>query len=939
MQSYNPIEVEKEILAYWEKNKIFNKLRKKNQGKKHYSFIDGPITANNPMGVHHAWGRTYKDLFQRFKAMQGYDQRYQNGFDCQGLWVEVEVEKELGFNSKKEIENYGLDKFSRACKARVDKYSKVQTEQSKRLGQWNDWDNSYYTLTDNNIEHIWHFLKKCHEKGWLYKNTRVMPWCYRCGTSLSHHELLDGYTDMEHDSTYVFFKIKNKEEYLLVWTTTPWTLPANMAVAVNPNIDYIKVKLNKKIFYIGKKMSESVLKEFKDHKILDMLPGRDLVNIEYEAPFDSLPINKGNKHKIIPFEGVGEDEGTSLLHVAPGCGEEDHELGKKYSLKEIAPLDEAGIYADGFGEFSNKHVKKVNKEVIETLDKEGKLFQIKKYLHRYPKCWRCKEELVFRLVSEWFISSDEIRPLMKKEAEKVYWYPEHASKLMQDWLDNMQDWAISRKRYWGLPLMFYECQCGHLEVIGSKKELKEKAVNKKLVDKLPEFHKPWIDEIKIKCPSCSSEVERVKDVGDCWLDAGIVPYSTLNYLTDKKYWQKWFPAKLIVEMREQIRLWFYSMLFMSITLENKTPYEKVLVYEKVYDEKGKPMHKSSGNAIWFDDGVEKMGADVMRYIYTSQNPQFNVNFGYSVGKEVLNTLKIVWNLANYVQTYCKSKKYTKLRVEDRWILSRLENTKLQVLDNLEKLQVHKAHEALQRFLIDDLSRGYGKFIRDNLDDKNTQAVLHICFLDGIKLLAPFLPFMTEKLYLEISNKKESIFLEEYPEPDKKLINPELEKQMEILQKIIQDALAERDKVGIGVKWPLSSLKIFCDKDTEKAISNLESLLKNQVNIKKILVESSKDYKLELDTKFTKELEKEGYTREVIRKIQNFRKESGLKKSDKINLGITINEENIDDYLDLTHLKKKVGAKIYSQNPDNKEYMLDFKVKDIKFKIGFNIIRL
>jgi isoleucyl-tRNA synthetase len=928
MKQYNPIEVEKEILEFWKKNDIFNKLRTKNKNNKKFSFIDGPITANNPMGVHHAWGRTYKDVIQRFKAMQGFHQRYQNGFDCQGLWVEVEVEKELGFNSKKEIENYGLDKFSKSCRSRVNKYSKVQTQQSIRLGQWMDWDNSYFTLADKNIEHIWHFLKKCHEKKWLYKSNRGMPWCYRCGTSLSQHELADSYTEMVHDSVFVLFKLKDKDEHLLVWTTTPWTLPANMAVAVNPKVDYVKVKFEDKVFYVGKKIAETLLDK---PKILDIVKGKELVNLEYEAPFNYLPINKENSYHIIEYDGVGEEEGTSFLHVAPSCGEEDNLLGKKHNLKDVTPLDDSGIYEEGFGDFSGKHVRKVNKEVIETLKSQDKLFKLLKYKHRYPKCWRCKEELVFRSVPEWFLASDEIRPLMKKEAKKIFWQPEHAGKLMQDWLDNMQDWAISRKRYWGLPLMFYDCKCGHLEVIGSLKELKEKSIDPKLVDNLPELHRPWIDEIKIKCPECNEEVTREKDVGDCWLDAGIVPFSTLNYLEDKKHWKEWFPAEVVTEMREQIRLWFYSMLFMSVTLENTSPYKKVLAYEKVHDEKGNPMHKSTGNTVWFDDAVEKIGADVMRYLYSSQNPMFNLNFGYTPAQEVLKDLKVIWNLGNYVNTYCKSKKYEKLRVEDSWILSRLENTKKDVLDSLEKLEINKAIESISSFLINDLSRSYGKFIRNSLDDKNVQGVLSTCFLEGLKLLAPFLPFITEKLYLDLSKEKESIFLESYPEANSKLINKELEKQMELVQQIIQDALAKREEAQIGVKWPLQRLKVFCDEENSLAISTLESIIKNQVNVKEILTENSKKYSLELDLKLNDELKKEGFTREVTRRIQALRKKASLHPDDKIELAIKTNIE-----LDLELIEKEVNSTKISELKD-KKFKDSFKVKGEEFEIGLNII--
>ena len=461
---YAPGEVEKQILEFWKRNKIFDKLRKKNKGNRRFSFIDGPITANNPMGVHHAWGRTYKDIYQRFRAVQGYDQRYQNGFDCQGLWVEVEVEKELGFNSKKDIENYGLDKFSKACRKRVEKYSKIQTDQSIRLGQWMDWDNSYFTLSDNNIEHIWYFLKKCHEKKWLLKNTRVMPWCYRCGTSLSQHELVDSYKELTHTSVYLKLPIKNREnEFLLVWTTTPWTLTSNVAAAVNSGLEYVKVKQGDEFYYLSEKTASKLKGKY---KVLERIKGKELVGLTYGGPFDYLSAQKGITHRVIAWNDVGEEEGTGIVHIAPGCGQEDNELGKKEKLEEISPLDESGYYIEGFDWLTGKKVQGITGKILEDLEKREFLYTTENYKHRYPTCWRCSEELVFRLVSEWFISSKEIKTHMKREAKKVRWHPEHGGLLMQDWLNNMGDWCISRKRFWGLPLMFYECLCGNLEVIG-----------------------------------------------------------------------------------------------------------------------------------------------------------------------------------------------------------------------------------------------------------------------------------------------------------------------------------------------------------------------------------------------------------------------------------------------------------------------------------------
>lgn len=930
---YNPNHIEQEILEFWKKNDIFQKLRSKNHGKKPWSFIDGPITANNPMGVHHAWGRTYKDIYQRFKAMQGFDQRFQNGFDCQGLWLEVETEKELGFNSKKDIEGYGLANFSRACRARVERFSKIQTEQSIKLGQWMAWNNSYYTMSDENIEAIWYFLKKCHEKGWLYKGTKVLPWCNRCGTSSSKHEMSDeGYSEMTHLSIYIKAKIKNKSnEYLLLWTTTEWTLSSNIAAAVNPGVDYIKAQQDGNIYYLAKSL-ESKLGS--NYKILKTIKGKDLLGLEYESFYPDFEIQKRVVHKVVLWDEVTEEEGTGIVHIAPTCGEEDYILAKKENLQILSPaLDEFGNYNAGFGWLTGKNVAKVKDLIIKDLEDRNILFKTEPYTHRYPVCWRCKTELVFRLDSEWFISCKKIRLLMKKEARNVIWYPKHIGKLMQDWLNNMDDWNISRKRYWGLPLMFYEC-CGKVTVIGSKKELKDMAVNSGLVNKLPELHRPWIDEVKIKCPSCGKAVTRIKEVGDCWLDAGIVPFSTLHYFDDKKYWRKWFPADLVIEARAQVRLWFYSLLFMSVTLEEKAPYKRVFAYEEVRNERGETMHKSKGNTIWFDEAVEKMGADVMRWMYAIQNPSLPINFGYTYANEVKRNLTVIWNLSKYVDISCKNiAKEINLDPLSSWMVSKRESLKLSITSNLENMQPNIAMRELKEYFLDTLSRGYAQYVRENLDDPKIQAVLYNSFIDGIILMAPFLPFISEKVYSLNSAKKESIFLESWPKPDHKKINKKLETEFELIQDILKELFASREKVNINVRWPLKEAIIHINKPS--SVKKFLPFLKQKANIKQISIKKSNILKVQLNTVLTPELELEGYVRELTRRIQQWRKQNNLEKTDKIELAV-VSPLNLSRWQ--KELQQKVGAIKLTFEPKIKyKFMKNEKIRDKEFKLLFNII--
>ncbi|MBW6458290.1 MAG: class I tRNA ligase family protein, partial [FCB group bacterium] len=470
------INLEHEQLKFWEKADIFNKLRAKNGKGPHWSFLDGPITANNPMGVHHAWGRTLKDVFNRYHGMLGQKMRYQNGFDCQGLWVEVEVEKELGFKSKTDIEAYGVDKFVQACKDRVIKYSKVQTEQSKRLGYWMDWDNSYFTMSDENNYTIWHFLKKCHERGMIYKGHDVMPWCPRCGSAMSEHEIAtEGYKELTHKTVFVKFYLKDRPgEALLVWTTTPWTLAANTAAAVNVDMEYIKVKQGEEYYYLAKAL-EKILDG--PYEIVEELKGKDLLGLKYTGPFDELPAQKEVLHKVIAWDEVSDSDGTGIVHIAPGCGKEDFALSKENDIAIIAPIDEFGNYLEDYGFLSGKNCQEANTDIFNDLKEKGICYKIDQIKHRYPCCWRHGTELVFRLVDEWFISMEPIREDMMKVVGQITWIPAWGYEREMDWLRNMGDWMISKKRYWGLSLPIWECkECGSIEVIGGKDELKARAV-------------------------------------------------------------------------------------------------------------------------------------------------------------------------------------------------------------------------------------------------------------------------------------------------------------------------------------------------------------------------------------------------------------------------------------------------------------------------------
>jgi len=880
---------EEEILKWWEDNDIPARYRALNDDKeKKFSFIDGPITANNAMGVHHAWGRTYKDLFLRFRNMQGYKQRFQNGFDGQGLWIEVEVEKEMGFKSKRDIEAFGVGKFVEECRKRVDRFAARISEQSKRLGYFMDWDNSYHTKSSENNYTIWHFLKTCADKGWIYKGRDVMPWCPRCGTGLSQHEIVtEGYQDITHDSPYLKFPLideGHEGENLLVWTTTPWTLAANVAAAVNPEYTYAKVEDRGSIIYFSKSLIESLKKDHvltEDAKVIGEVKGSELVGLKYRGPFDELPAQAETiaQHRVLAWDEVGEDEGTGIVHTAPGAGAEDFKLGKENGLSPIAPLDQNGIYIEGFGEFTGKSASDVKDMVFDSLKEKGLLVRVNKYTHRYPVCWRCSTELVFRLVDEWFISMDEIRPKMEKSTKEMNWYPEFGKARELDWLKNMQDWMISKKRYYGLALPIYACDCGNFDVMGSQEELKERAV-----EGWDEFeasgaspHRPWIDGVKIACSDCGEIVERIADVGNAWLDAGIVPFSTIGYKSDPEYWKEWFPADWISEsFPGQFRNWFYSLIVMAAVLEDSLPARNVFAYALMRDENGEDMHKSKGNAIWFEEAADKMGVDVMRWTYSRHNPASNLNFGYKTGDEVRRQFVIpLWNIYSFFTTYANLDDWTpddctipwsfgftpdgeKNSFEnwklsdaegfselDRWILSELNQLIAKMTDNLENWQLPYAAEAVEQF-VDDLSNWYVRRSRrrfwkseGDLDKNAAYSTLYTCLTTLSRFLAPFTPFIADMMYRNlvadrVADAPDSVHLTSWPKANTSLIDEDVMNQTRLAIRLASLGRSARAQSRLKVRQPLAEFVAEVRHDWEHfALAKIENVLKEELNVKSV----------------------------------------------------------------------------------------------------------
>lgn len=846
------IDLEHEVLKLWEEEKYYDKLVAKNKGNKMFRFLDGPITANNPMGVHHAWGRSIKDIFIRYKSMRGYDCRRQNGFDSQGLWVEVEVEKQLGFKTKKDIEEYGMDKFTRQCVERVKHFSGIITEQSKRLGQWMDWDNSYYTNTDLNIQGIWHFLKVCDDNGWIKREYKPMPWCPRCGTSLSEHEMTGSYKLMTHNS--VFFKLPLEElnSKILVWTTTPWTLSSNVALAVNPEIDYVEVKIKSDAKTLI--LAKNAIKYLGDDKleVIRAFKGEELVGMHYETCFPDIPAQAGIEHKVVAWEDVAADEGTGVVHIAPGCGVEDFELGERLGLPKVMPIDDMGIYLDGFGWMTGKDSHTVADEVFEHLKADDKLYKVEPHEHSYPVCWRCKSEVVFRLVPAWYIRTEELKPRLIKNANSVKWEPASNGKRMNDWLNNMGDWNISRKRYYGLPLPFYPCDCGEVTVIGSKAELREKAVDPAMVDALPELHRPWVDEIKIKCPHCGKEVSRVSEIGDVWLDAGIVPYSTFGYFTDRKEWEKNFPAEWVTEMHEQVRLWFYSMLFMSTVLEDRAPYERVVTNSAVVAEDGSKFSKT-GFMIKFDEAAEKIGADTVRYLYAGAPNTNDVRFGFNLGDEARRKMLSFWNIYTFFDTYAQIDKpvftdykpdIADMTATDKWLIVRTNEFIQKAQSYMDDYKVYLLIKDFEVF-VDDISNWYIRTNRRRFwktEDEQDKMVAYWTLFTALKacvqVMAPVIPFMTEYIWQKLikvcePNCAESVHLSDWPTVIEDFEDDGIIEETALARDVIAVAMRLRNEQQIKVRQPLNKLFICCESDKADKIKTFEKNILDELNIKNI----------------------------------------------------------------------------------------------------------
>ena len=817
-------EVEKLIGENWQKMDILEKTIENRENSKYFVFYDGPATANGMPGIHHMLAKLLKDVFCKYKTMKGYKVLRKVGWDTHGLPVEVQVEKELGFSGKNDIEKYGIKEFNEKCRESVWKNEKAFKDFTNEMGQFIDLKHPYITYENSYIETEWWILKKFFEEGLIYDGLKIVPYCPRCGTGLASHEVAQGYEEISVNTVTVPFKLKDEENtYLLIWTTTPWTLLANVAACVNPNEEYVKCLSKGYNFIVAKKLANKVLGD--DYEVVETYLGKDLEYREYEQ---FLPILKVNKKAfyITCADYVTMEDGTGIVHIAPAFGQDDYEVGIKYDLPMLNPVDEQGCYKEGPWKGRLVVEKELEIDIIKYLSSQDKLFKKQKMEHNYPHCWRCHTPLVYYSKPSLYIKTTAYQDKIIAANKTVNWYPSYVGeKRFGNWLENMNDWAISRNRYWGTPIPLWRCSCGHDEMIGSIDELVSKSIEK--IDKNIELHRPYVDEIHIKCPECGKEMSRVKDVMDCWFDSGSMPFAQYHYpFENKELFESQFPADFISEGIDQTRGWFYSLLVISTFVMGKSPYKNVLVNDLILDKYGQKMHKSKGNAVSPFGTIEKYGADPTRWYMLYASPvwtplKFDEDGIKEVQSKFFNTLK---NTYTFFQMY-------------KWLISKYNKLVKVVTEALDEYDPNRAVKAINSFVNEELSNWYirrnrRRFWKSELDNSK-KAVYQTTYdvLVGLSLLiAPIASFTAEEIYQNLTGG-ESVHLQDYPVFDKKMVNEKIEEKMDLVRDIISLGRNAREEAKIKVRQPIS--KVILDKKSEKTIGDLQSLILEELNVKKI----------------------------------------------------------------------------------------------------------
>ncbi|MBC3797575.1 isoleucine--tRNA ligase [Acetobacterium tundrae] len=836
-------EREDNISKQWEKMNLLKMTIDNREGKENFVFYEGPPTANGRPGIHHVLARTLKDTVCKYKVMNGYRVVRKAGWDTHGLPVEIEVEKQLGLSSKPEIEAYGVEKFNKKCRESVFNYESQWREMSRKMGYFIDMEDPYITLDNNYIESVWWILDKFNKEGFLYEGHKIMPFCPRCGTGLASHEVAQGYQEIKSNTVVVAFKRRDADEYFLVWTTTPWTLAANVALAVHPEADYIKARSNGNVYICAKVLAPKLLGE--DYEILAEMKGSALEYVEYEQLMPFVTPDK-KAFYVTCADYVTTEDGTGIVHIAPAFGEDDYKVGRQYKLPVLQPVAENGKYTDT--PWKGQFVMDADLDIIKWLKAEGKLFKKEKIVHNYPHCWRCKTPLLYYAKPSWYIEITKIKDRLIENNNGVEWYPDYVGeKRFGNWLENLNDWAISRTRYWGTPLNVWRCECGHIETVGSRKELVERAIED--IDETIELHRPYVDDVHIKCPDCGKTMNRVKDVIDCWFDSGSMPFAQYHYpFENKELWEEQFPADFICEGIDQTRGWFYSLLAISSFVTGKAPYKRVLVNDLILDAEGQKMSKTKGNTVDPFKMFEEYGADALRwyllYVSPSWTPtRFDIKGLKEVQSKFFNTLK---NTYHFFALYANTDKidpreffvpYEERPVIDAWILSKYNRLVKEVRQEMDIFDLTRAVRKIQNFVNEDLSNWY---IRRNRRrfwgtelTADKKAVYNTTWevLEGItRLCAPFAPYVTEEIYQKLTDG-ESVHLADYPEVNEALIKDDIEEPMDLVRDLVSLGRGAREDAKIKVRQPLS--KIIVDGKYRETIGDLCVLLEEELNIKEV----------------------------------------------------------------------------------------------------------
>lgn len=930
-------EIDKQVIKFWKENNIPEMVIKSRKGKKRFYFLDGPPYASGSIHVGTALNKILKDFYIRYYRMKGFNVWCQPGYDCHGMPIENKIQKELELKTKREIEKIGIKKFIKKCYEWATKYIDVMNNEFNDLGVWMDWKNPYLTLNQEYMNGAWYTFKVAFDKGLLYKGIYPVHVCPKCETAVAYNEII--YKNIQDISIYIKFRLKDNE-YLVVWTTTPWTLLANTGVMVNPNFDYVYVEVEGEMWITAKELVETLMEKIgKQYKIIKTVKGSELKDMGYESPFKELPLQKDvNPRVITSAQYVTLDTGTGLVHTAPGHGLEDYKAGREAGLSILSPVNMEGKYKEEAGKYAGRFVKDADKDIIDDLKKKGLFVYAEKIRHDYPHCWRCESALLFISVPQWFFRISEIRNKLIEENKKVKWSPDWAGKRFDNWLQSLDDWPISRQRYWGIPLPIWTCGCGEIRVIGSIDELPEK---------IDDIHRPYIDKIEFRC-KCGKTMKRIPDILDVWFDSGVCSWASLGYPKNKKLFNEMWPADLILEGSDQIRGWWNSQMITGVITFGQTPFKNVIYHGFVLEAHGKSKLSKSRGGVSPKEFSQKYGRDVLRFFYLNTDSSMDFNFDWERIETESRTLITLMNVVNFIETYCKKSSLEIIKPEDRWIVSKINSINLDIDKKIKEMKHYEAVKILEEFILNDMSRSYIKYIRDR--SKEVGGVLYYVLERLTKLLSPICPFLTEYVYQKFFKEKKSIHLEDWPKADEKIIDKKLEKQMKIAQSIIESSNFARQEIGIKLKYILPKLTVSGSDEVRNVVEDMKDLILKMANVKNVefgvagvkysvkpnyasigkkigketkkfvkllervdanklkadlesgkvkldgfevekndlifseIVEEGKEFeggRIILDTRVTPELKSEWLVRELIRAVQAKRKELGLNLSDKI----------------------------------------------------------